>query len=140
MDVLWKTKPRLVVEEISRLKEEEGRSNTDFELRTTASKNVIGRMSQEELNELQEAAKDMEQNGHSEDHKRRWATIVDDPRMNIELTLYYRLAKRYHKKRVYETMHNQFREMGMTSVVLVCYKDFDGKPVVNWYVRSSIFS
>src|ERR1700678_2936034 len=79
MDVLWKTKPRLVVEEISRLvveeisrlKEEEGRSNTDFELRTTASKNVIGRMSQEELNELQEAAKDMEQNGHSEDHKRR---------------------------------------------------------------------
>ena len=36
-------------------------------------------------------------------------------------------------------MVNQFREMGMTSVVLVCYKDSEGKPVVNWYVRRSLF-
>lgn len=46
----------------------------------------------------------------------------------------YRLAKRYHKKRVLDAMKNQYLEMGMTSIVIVCYKDTDGKPVVNWYV------
>ena len=50
--------------------------------------------------------------------------------------MYYKLAKRYHKKHVYDSMKNQYHEMGMTSAVIICYKDDDGKPVVNWYVSS----
>ena len=30
-------------------------------------------------------------------------------------------------------MENQFHEMGLTSVVIACYKDSDGRPVINWY-------
>jgi hypothetical protein len=52
----------------------------------------------------------------------------------------YRLAKRYHKKRVHDTMVNQYHELGMTSVVFVCYRDTDGKIVVNWYVISSSYT
>lgn len=52
------------------------------------------------------------------------------------VTFFHRLATRYHRKRVYDTMENQFHEMGMTTVVFLCYKDSDGKPVVNWYVSS----
>ena len=44
IDVLWKTKHHLVEKEITRLREEEGRMNSNFELRTTASKNVIENM------------------------------------------------------------------------------------------------
>ena len=45
-----------------------------------------------------------------------------------------RMAKRYHKRRIYDAMDTQYLEMGMTSVVIACYKDSEGKPVVNWYV------
>ena len=84
--------------------------------------------------ELNEAAADMEENSYSEEHKRRsvmnsWAKDIQ----NLLLTFYFRLTKRYHKKRVYDTMENQFHEMGLTSVVVACYKDSDGRPVVNWY-------
>lgn len=34
-------------------------------------------------------------------------------------------------------METQYLEMGMTSVVFACYKDSEGKPVVNWYVTNS---
>ena len=71
IDVLWKTKHHLVEKEITRLREEEGRTNSNFELRTTASKNVIENMTQEEHTKLNEAAADMEENGYSEEHKRR---------------------------------------------------------------------
>ena len=71
IDFLWKTKRHLVEKEITRLREEEGRMNSNFELRTTASKNVIENMTQEEHTELNEAAADMEGNGYSEEHKRR---------------------------------------------------------------------
>jgi len=71
IDVLWKTKRILVEDEILRLREEEGKTNPNFELRTSASKNVMGRMTQAELKELKEAAEDMERNGYSEEHKRR---------------------------------------------------------------------
>ena len=91
-------------------------------------------MTQEEHTELNEAAADMEENSFSEEHKRRsvmnsWANNIQ----NLLLTFYFRLAKRYHKKHVYNTMENQFHEMGLTSVVVACYKDSDGRPVVNWY-------
>jgi hypothetical protein len=71
IDVLWKTKRDLVEREILRLKEEEGRTEPDFELRTTASKKVIESMTQEELTELNNAATDMKEHGYSEEHKRR---------------------------------------------------------------------
>lgn len=90
-------------------------------------------MTQEELTQLKKDGADMEENGYSEDHKKRFVRDLN-PTEKILLTLHCRLAKRYHKKRVYDTMINQFQEMGMTSVVFVCYRDTDGKPVVNWYL------
>jgi hypothetical protein len=71
IDVLWKVKRDLVVEEISRMREEDGISGPDFELRTAASKNLLQKMTEEELNVLNEAAKDMGKNGYSEEHRRR---------------------------------------------------------------------
>ena len=41
IDVLWKTQRTSVEKEILQLREEEGWTNPDFELRTTASKNII---------------------------------------------------------------------------------------------------
>jgi len=120
IEVLWKTQRSLVENEITRMQEDEGRTESRFELRTRASKIVLEKLTEEEQRDLKDAAADMEEHGYSEDHKRR-------------------LAKRYHKKRVYQTMESQFDEMGMTSVVFVCYKDADGKPVVNRYAIVSIF-
>lgn len=71
IDVVWKTRRDLVDIEISRLKDEEGSTKPDFELRTTASKNVIANMTREELTQLNEALADMVKNGYSEEHKRR---------------------------------------------------------------------
>ena len=34
-------------------------------------------------------------------------------------------------------MYNQYHEMGMTSIVIVCYKDSEGKPVVYLKLKSS---
>lgn len=90
-------------------------------------------MTQEELTELNNAATDMKEHGYSEEHKRR--SVIEasvNGNQNIWLTFNGRLAKRYHKKRVYDAMNNQYHEMGLTSVVFVCYKDPDGKPVVDW--------
>ena len=70
IDVLWSTRRDLVEKEILRLREEEGKTNPSFELRTTASKNVIKKMTDEELTELNKAVADIERNGYSEEHKR----------------------------------------------------------------------
>ena len=71
MEVLWRTKPALVEEEISRMRQEDGRTGPDFQLRTAASKNIIQNMTQQELNSLEDAGLNMQRNGYSEDHKRR---------------------------------------------------------------------
>ena len=42
-----------------------------------------------------------------------------------------RLADKYHVKRVYEAMDSQYKEMGMTSVVFVCYTRPDGKLAID---------
>jgi hypothetical protein len=70
IDVLWKSQRDLVMDEISRMRED-GRTGGDFELRTAASKNVIAKMTEEELIDLRKAGKDMEKNGYPEEHKRR---------------------------------------------------------------------
>lgn len=71
IDVLWKTKRNLVEEEISRMREEDGLTCPDFELRTAASKRVLLKLTSEENKELNEAAKRLEKVGYSEEHKRR---------------------------------------------------------------------
>jgi hypothetical protein len=76
IDVLWKTNRDLVEREIIRLKEEEGRTNPAFELRTKASKNIIEKMTQEELTNLDNTAADMEENGYSEEHKQRLVLVM----------------------------------------------------------------
>jgi hypothetical protein len=70
LEALWSTKPELVEAEVTRLKEEEGRTSPVFQLRTTASKNVLRKMSQQERRDLEEARKDMAKNGFSEEYKR----------------------------------------------------------------------
>ena len=42
-----------------------------------------------------------------------------------------RLAERYNGKCMEEAMQDQFKEMGMTSVVFVCYTQSDGKLVID---------
>ena len=71
MDVLWKTKQELVEEEITRMIEEEGRTEPRFQLRTSASKNVLGNLNEEQMNELNRARERMMKNGYTEEHKRR---------------------------------------------------------------------
>ena len=70
IDVLWKSQRDLVMDEISRMRED-GRTGGDFELRTAASKIVIAKMTEKELIDLKKAGKDMEKNGYPEEHKRR---------------------------------------------------------------------
>lgn len=43
----------------------------------------------------------------------------------------YRLAEHNHKKRVGQAMEEQFKEMGMTSIVFVCYTRPDGKLAID---------
>lgn len=69
MDVLWKTKQELVEEEITRMIEEEGRTEPRFQLRTSASKNVLGNLNEEQMNELNRARERMMKNGYTEEHK-----------------------------------------------------------------------
>jgi hypothetical protein len=56
--------------EVTRLKEEEGRTSPAFQLRTTASKNVLRKMSQHERRDLEKARKAMAKKGFSEEYKR----------------------------------------------------------------------
>jgi hypothetical protein len=70
IEVLWKTNPELVREEISRLKSN-APDKPEFELRTAASKRIIANMTQEEIKVLDDAATDMAKNGYSEEHQRR---------------------------------------------------------------------
>ena len=42
-----------------------------------------------------------------------------------------RLAEKYNGIRVEQAMQDQFKEMGMTSVVFVCYTQLDGKLVID---------
>src|SRR5882762_4039986 len=74
IEVLWKTNPDLVLEEISKL-QEKGINKPNFELRTAASKRIIANMSREQLKNLDLAATDMQQNGYPEEHKRRSVDI-----------------------------------------------------------------
>lgn len=152
MEVLWKTKREIVETEITRMIEEDGRTGTRFELRTSASKTIINNMNQQDLKDLKAAGEKMARSGYSEEHKRRSVRnihLLPRPAPSRERAQYHnenfnksqinilpRLAKRYHKKRVMDTMENQYQEMGMTSIVFVCYKDSDGKPVVNMYATN----
>ena len=69
LEVLWRMNPELVETEVTRLKEE-GRLSPAFQLRTTASKNVLHKMSQQERRDLEEVSKDMAKNRFLEECKR----------------------------------------------------------------------
>jgi hypothetical protein len=71
IEVLWKTKQDMVDKEISRMIDEESRTETRFELRTTASKNILQKMTEIEMEELKKAGEEMAKNGYPEDVKRR---------------------------------------------------------------------
>lgn len=57
------------------MKDKDGTLGPAFELRTAASKILLQKMTQEELNNLDEAAKDMGKKGYSEIHRRRSVII-----------------------------------------------------------------
>ena len=71
IDVLWKTKQQLVEKEIERMRDEDSKMGSDFQLRTAASKNILANMSQQDLKLLNDAVKDMAENGYPEIDKRR---------------------------------------------------------------------
>jgi hypothetical protein len=71
IEVLWKTKQDLVNAEITRMIDEDGRTEPRFQLRTSASKKVLGELNQQELKELKAAREQMAENGYTEEHKRR---------------------------------------------------------------------
>jgi hypothetical protein len=47
--------------------------------------------------------------------------------MPMPTPIIHRLAEKYHVKRVNQAMEEQFREMGMSSVVFVAFTRPDGK-------------
>ena len=69
--VLWKTKRQLVEKEIERMRDEDDKTGSDFQLRTAASKNVLANMSEHDLKLLNDAVKDMAESGYPEIEKRR---------------------------------------------------------------------
>jgi hypothetical protein len=70
IDVLYLTHHEAVEEEIKRLKEEEGKTAPKFELRTTASKNIIENMTEEELKYLDGKVEEIRVKGYPEEYKR----------------------------------------------------------------------
>ena len=52
--------------------------NPAFELRTTASKNLIDNMTLEELTELNNATADIKENSYTEEHKKRSVLVIND--------------------------------------------------------------
>lgn len=34
-------------------------------------------------------------------------------------------------------MDNHYLKMGLTSIMIICYKDADRKPVVDWYLTNT---
>lgn len=65
------TKQKLVEDEISRMRDEEGRTGTNFSLRTAASRNVLQNMTQKDLIDLTEAVRQTKKTGYSQEHKQR---------------------------------------------------------------------
>jgi hypothetical protein len=51
--------------------------------------------------------------------------------MPMPMPIAVRLAIKYNRKRVHEAMEGQYKEMGMTSIVFVCYTRPDGKIVID---------
>ena len=43
----------------------------------------------------------------------------------------YRLAEKYYMKHVYQAMEEQYKEIGMNSISVVCYSWIDGKLAVD---------
>lgn len=84
-EVLWKTKREIVEAEITRMKDEDGRTEPRFELRTSASKNIIKKMKEKDLKDLKAVGEQMARTGYSEEHKRR--LVIFAPRPAPFLTL-----------------------------------------------------
>ena len=53
------------------MRDEDGKTGSDFQLKTAASKNILANMSQQDLKLLNNAVKDMAENGYPEIDKRR---------------------------------------------------------------------
>jgi hypothetical protein len=51
--------------------------------------------------------------------------------MQLPMPMPNRLAEKNHLKRVHQAMEQQFKEMGMTSVVFISYIQADGKLVID---------
>jgi hypothetical protein len=74
MEVVWATKQEAVLAEITRMRDEEGETAPDFQLRTAATKNILAKMSTQELNRLNDLAEEISMKGYPEEHKRRLVT------------------------------------------------------------------
>jgi hypothetical protein len=51
--------------------------------------------------------------------------------MLVPMPIRNRLADKHHVRRVYDAMESQYKEMGMSTVVFVCYTRPDGKLAID---------
>ena len=97
---------------------------------TPAIKNIITGVTGDELSALDIQVEEISLHGYDEILQRRYVSWCYD----ADAYAYAdadRLAEKYNAKRVEQAMQDQFKEMGMTSVVFVCYTQPDGKLVID---------
>ena len=97
-----------------------------FAAQAPAIKNIINKMTGDELTALDIQVEEIAL--HSYDEILQWRNVFCcyDADANAD-----RLAEKYNAKRMEQAMQDQFKEMGMTSVVFVCYIQLDGKLVID---------
>ena len=130
-EVIWHTRWQDIMDEIANiLGMEEVTTETQgwFASRTPAIKNIINRMTGDELSALDIQVEEIALHGYDEILQRRYVSWCYDANANANAN---RLAKKYNAKHVEQAMQDQFKEMGMTSVVFVCYTQLDGKLVID---------
>lgn len=128
MEVIWHTRRKNVMKEITNILDVEGAmTKTDgwFAAWTLAIKNLIDKMTLEDLTALDAQIEEISNKGYNDMQLWRWGSCC---LVNANAN---RLAKKYHTKHVQEAMDAQFKEMGMTSVVFVYYTQPDGKLVID---------
>ena len=97
---------------------------------TPAIKNIINGMTGDELTALDIQVEEIALHSYDEILQWRYVSWCYDADAYAVADA-DRLAKKYNGKHVEQAMQDQFKEMGMTSVVFVCYTQPDGKLVID---------
>ncbi|PPQ94601.1 hypothetical protein CVT25_010609 [Psilocybe cyanescens] len=121
-DVLWHNHQAMVWAEIANIMGIEKASADTFgwfRYRTAVIKNIWTRMTEGERKAIDNEVDMCAMKGYNEHTQAS-------------------LAKKYHVKRIDQSMKDQYNEMGMTSVIFVCFPLPDGKIAVDGYVNDRL--